>query len=142
MNKYQPVQVINAEWFRRNMDRWQTKYPDGYELCLPVLIQMGFSTGFEYGNDESPSIGLNLYDQEAISREGRYLQVFYGVDVTHYHDPNCERHSLQDYGYMIYDSESDEWEQWDTGVEVLTRIIELLESHSQAVHVWKEKVQR
>lgn len=131
MNKHQIVRVINAEWFRKNMDSWQTKYPDGYEFCLPALIQMGFSTGFEYGNDESPSIGLNLYEQD------RYLQVFYGVDVTHYHDPNCERNSLQEYGYMIFDSESDEWEQWDTGVEVLTRIVELLESHSQPK---KEKV--
>ena len=113
----------NAEWFKENLDRWQANAPPEYEICLPVLTALGFSTSFEYGNDEAPSIGLEIGDE--------CLQVFYGVDVTHHYAPDDERYSLKDCGYTVFDSRTGEYELWESGLEVLARILELLPVDSQ-----------
>ena len=89
---------------------------------------MGLSGDYEYGNDEAPSIGIKLGEDE---RYESHLQVFYGVDITHYYDPNDERYSLKEYGYWIYESSTEYSHHCDSAVEVMKEVVELMQKHSQ-----------
>ena len=126
--------ILDAEWFRSRLVAWELGEPDGYEWLLPALTLMGFSGEYEYGNDEAPSIGIKLWEN---GNDERYISVFYGVDITHYYEPNDERYSLKEYGYTIYESSTEYSCECDSAVDVLKEVIELMQKHSQ---LKKEKV--
>ncbi len=116
------------EWFRNNLAGWEVGEPDGFEWLLPALTLMGFSWRYEDGNDEAPSIGIKLWENGLYES---HLQVFYGVDITHYYDPNDERYSLKEYGYWIYESSTEYSHQCDSAVEAMQSVIEVMHKQSQ-----------
>lgn len=127
--------ILDAEWFRGRLVAWELGEPDGFEWLLPALALMGFSGEYEYGNDEAPSIGIKLGEDESYES---HLQVFYGVwDTTQYYNPNDERYSLKEYGYWIYESSTGYSHHCDSAVEVMKEVVELMQKHSQPR---KEKV--
>lgn len=126
--------ILDAEWFRGRLVAWELGEPDGFEWLLPALTLMGFSGEFEYGNDEYPSIGIKVRED---GNDERYISVFYGVDITHYYEPNDERYNLKEYGYTIYESSTEYSCECDSAVDVLKEVIELMQKHSQ---LKKEKV--
>ena len=126
--------ILDAEWFRGRLVSWELGEPEGFEWLLPALTLMGFLERHEDFADEAPSIGIKLWKDERFHES---LQVFYGADVTYHYDQNDERYNSKEYGYWVYESSTQETTEFDSAVEVLKEVVELMQKHSQPK---KEKV--